>query len=87
MTLTHSHLHLASNSNIPQAVTSTTITSSARLPAPAPDRPVLKSRQCLTGYGRELAVELRQHAVAILPAELVSQLCGCPSNAPSGKIK
>ncbi len=49
MTLTHSHLHLCQQQQLPQAVTSTTITSSARLTCSSPDRPVLKSRQCLTG--------------------------------------
>ncbi len=49
MTLTHSHLHLCQQQQHTEAVTSTTITSSARLTCSSTWRPVLKSRQYLTG--------------------------------------
>ncbi|MNP47761.1 hypothetical protein D3C76_1418330 [compost metagenome] len=78
----------ASSNSTPQAVTNTTITSSARLTCsrtwPTCFRIAPISSRLTVGNSRFNCVNM---PLPFSQRKLVSQLCGCPSSAPDGKIK
>jgi hypothetical protein len=86
MALAHAHLHLASSNSTPQIVTSTTITSSARLTCsstcPTCFRIAPISSRLTVGNSRLSWVSM---PLPFSQRKLVSQLCGCPSSAPAGR--